>query len=173
MKNRKTIIITVLLIAILALGIGYAAINSTTLTISGNAIGSPDDDNFVVKFTGTPTKSSTSTVKEASILTDTTASIKVADLTKKGDKASATYTITNDSADLSASLSASLTNSDTTNFSVSYYFGDTTTTTTTSVAAKGTTTITVVVELLTTPVTADVTSNITATITAAPTQPTV
>lgn len=171
MKNRKTLIITVLLIAILALGIGYAAIGNKTLTISGNAVGTPNDNNFKVKFTGTPTKSDADKVKEAAILTDTTASIKVADLTKAGDSVTATYTIINESEDLSANLSAALTNSNTTDFDVTYYFGNTTGTTTASLTKGQSTTITVVVTLKTTPVTTDVTSDITVNITATPVQP--
>lgn len=171
MKNRKTLIITVLLIAILALGIGYAAIANKTLTISGNAVGSPSDENFKVKFTGTPTKSDATKVKEATILTDTTASIKVEGLTKAGDSATATYTISNESEDLSANLSAALTNSNTTDFDVSYYFGNTTGTTTASLTKGQSTTITVVVTLKTTPVLTDVTTDITVSITAAPVQP--
>lgn len=52
MKNRKTLVGLVVILAILFLGIGYAAI-SKSLTISGNVgTGSNLDDNFKVYFTG-------------------------------------------------------------------------------------------------------------------------
>ena len=49
MKKRRTMIIALLLVAALALGIGYAAV-STELTISGKAIGAQRTDALKVNF---------------------------------------------------------------------------------------------------------------------------
>ncbi len=170
MKNKRAFIVTVLIIAVLLLGIGYAAVANKTLTISGTAKVSPDDSNFNVKFTGTPAtaKVAGTNVPEdaevtATITDDTTATIGVTGLTAKGQKVTATYTILNDSADLKAALSASLTNSNTNYFTVTQAIADPST-----LAPAGTTTITVTVECIKTPVTTDETANITVTITAAP-----
>ena len=166
MKNRKVYIGIALLIVVLLLGIGYASITSTTLTISGSAAAGTDSANFVVKLTGTPTVSDEDNV-EATITDDITATISVEGLTAKGDKETATYTISNESPDLSASLSAVVTQN--TN---SEYFRVTPTFAQTTVNAQTTTTVEVEVELIKTPIDNDQTSNITVTITADPVQPT-
>ena len=77
MKNRKIFIGVALLIVVLLLGIGYATITSTTLTIGGSAKALADGSNFVVKLTGTPTVSNEDNV-EATITDDVTATISVA-----------------------------------------------------------------------------------------------
>ena len=50
MKKKRTGILGVLL-AVLALGIGYAAVNAITLTITGSGTISSIDDNFKVEYT--------------------------------------------------------------------------------------------------------------------------
>ena len=51
-KSKKTLqIVLVVLIAVLSLGIGYAAISSVNLIINGNATASVNQDNFKVHFT--------------------------------------------------------------------------------------------------------------------------
>ena len=51
MKKKRTGIIGVL-IAILALGIGYAAVSAITLTITGTGSITATPGNFVVEYTG-------------------------------------------------------------------------------------------------------------------------
>ena len=50
MKKKRTGILGVLL-AVLALGIGYAAVNAITLTITGSGTITSTDDNFKVEYT--------------------------------------------------------------------------------------------------------------------------
>ena len=78
----------------------------------------------------------------------------------------ATYTILNNSEDLSAKLSATTTNDNETYFTVTQKIADPTT-----ITAGNTTTIEVTVELIKTPVTADETATIGVEITAEPQQP--
>ena len=82
--------------------------------------------NFVVRFTGTPTTSGQGTTTATLSTTDQLkATMNVAGLTAKGDTATATFTIANDSADLSAALSAVSTCSNTEYFSISHNIADT------------------------------------------------
>lgn len=166
MKNKRILIVTVLLIAVLLLGIGYAAISNINLNINGTASATISDANFKVKFTGTPTVSDATKVT-AAVTDDLNATIDVTGLTAKGDKATATYTILNDSPDLGATLTAttSLTGTNADYFNVTYAFANE------SLAKGEDTTITVTVELLKTPVESDVTATVGVTITAAPVQP--
>ena len=58
MKNNSTRVVgLVLIVAVLLVAIGYAAITSVTLNINGTANATTNSDNFVVRFTGTPTVS--------------------------------------------------------------------------------------------------------------------
>ena len=86
-------------------------------------------------------------------------------LTAKGDTATATYTIENTSADLSAVLSATTTNSNTEYFKVTQNIAKAT------IGHGETTTITVTVELIKTPITQDEETTIGVDITAEPQQP--
>lgn len=165
MRNKKMFIGIVLLIVILLVGIGYAEITGTTLKISGKATASPNADNFVVKFTDTTSTGGKGTTT-ATKTDDTTASITVTGLTAKGDIATATYTVSNESADLSADLSAEVAkNTNSQYFKVTPEFAKT------NIAKGTTTTVTVTVELIKTPIDADVSSDIEVTLTASPVQP--
>ena len=166
-KDTKKIVGVVLVVAILLVAIGYAAIGTKTLTINGSATASTNDSNFVVKFTGTPTTggagTTTATINGQDQLK---ATMNVTGLTAKGDVATATYTISNESPDLSAALAATTTCSNTEYFNVTYNIAKT------PVAKGATTTITVTVELIKTPIEKDITATVGVTITATPQQPT-
>lgn len=167
MKKRNTYVGLVLLVAVLMLGIGYAAISNITLNIGGTAKAVISDENFKVKFTGTPEVSDADLIS-ASISNDTTATINVDSFTAKGQTATATYTILNDSADLSASIAVpTITNSNTEYFAVTTDWDAAKT-----VAAQGTTTITVTVELIKTPIDSDQEAGINVSLVASPVQPT-
>ncbi len=142
MKKRKTFIGLAIFIAVLILGIGYAAVTGVTLNINGNANVSANAD-FLVKFNkngGTNEHTSitahnitytvnnesvttvpTSTFKEVTYpvvqgaYTDDTSATMTVYLDSKYKKASATYQIINDSPELSATLKVNLTNFDETN----------------------------------------------------------
>lgn len=167
-KSTKTIVGVVLLLAIVLVAVGYAAMTAVTLNINGTAQAEAKQSNFSVKFSGTPTKEGDGTIT-AAVTDDTHATIEVTGLSAKGQKASATYTIQNTSADLSAALSATVTNSNEGYFKVTKEIAEPST-----LVKGGTTTITVTVELLKTPVDeeeAALKSTIGVTITADPVQP--
>ena len=165
-KNKKVIGI-VLLVAIILIAIGYAAISTLQLNISGQAQATPQQSNFTVIFSGTPEVSDPSKVTaEITESNNLKATMNVTGLVSKGDTVTATYTIENTSNDLAAALSAEEpTNSNTEYFDVSYDIAQPT------IQAGETTTVTVTVELIKTPITADESSTIGLTINADPQQP--
>ena len=172
-KNTKIVLGVVLVLAILLVAVGYAAIQTVNLKIeSSSAQATPNQSNFTVKFTGTPTTggvgTTTATIDENDELK---ASMNVTGLTAKGDIATATFEIENTSADLSAALSVvePITNSNTEYFNVTYNIADPVIGVN---ETKSKTTITVTVELIKTPITQDETTTIGLTINADPQQPT-
>lgn len=175
MKNRKTFIGIALIIAVLLIGIAYADITDLTLKISGSASATPSTENFKVRFSkdDTITTNGAGTITadlDSSDTTGQTATLTVTGLTAKGQKATAVYTVVNDSPDLSADLEVEV--SKNTN---SEYFTVTPTLGAENITATGDTektTVTVVVELIKTPIDADVSSDIEVTLTASPVQPT-
>ncbi len=165
-RNTRAVVGLVLLIAVLLVAIGYAAITAVPLNINGSAQATPEQTNFTVKFSGTPTVSDSSkVVAEINQQDQLKATINVSKLTAKGDTATATYTIANTSADLSAVLSATTSNTNDEFFRVTQNIAKGT------VAARDTTTITVTVELIKTPITQDEETTIGVIITADPQQP--
>lgn len=168
-KDTKIILGVILFIAIVLVAVGYAGISSVNLNIDGSATATPEQTNFTVEFTGTPTTSGDGVTTATINSTDKTkATINVTGLTAAGETATATYTIKNTSADLSATLSVvePITNSNTEYFDVTYNIA-----TPTTVTAQGETTITVTVELKKTPVTQDETTTIGIQLKADPVQP--
>ena len=165
-RNTRAVVGLVLLIAVLLVAIGYAAITAVTLNINGSAQATPEQTNFTVKFSGTPTVSDSSKVVAVINQQDQLkATMNVNGLTAKGDTATATYTIANTSADLSAVLSATTSNTNDEFFKITQNIAKGT------VAAGDTTTITVTVELIKTPITQDEETTIGVAITAEPQQP--
>lgn len=162
MKKRKTFVGVALLVAVLMLGIGYAAISNIDLKITGSASATPSDSNFKVKFTGTPetdatnvSSASTNATVTASVTDDLNATIDVSGLTTTGDYVTATYTILNDSPELAATLAVGeITKAVKTSAATDStdYFNVTATLKDTEIAATKTTTVTVKVELTKTPV---------------------
>lgn len=99
MKNKKTFVGIILLIVVLAIGIGYAAITGS-LEITGTATTEVDTSNLNVVFTGDKVvpEGTTATVTEGS----KTATITVGGLKKTGDTKEVKLTIANKSAELKA-----------------------------------------------------------------------
>ena len=161
-QNKKKIQIMIfVLIAVITLGVGYAAITAINLVTNGNATATENQENFKVKFTTAAVTTGTGT---AAIDTNDpkVATFDVTGLTKVGDTAVATYTVLNDSSGIGARISLNLTNSNTEYFSVTEAIGDT------ELQAGDTTTATVTVTMLKTPIEAAVSSSITGTLTASP-----
>lgn len=165
MKRRNTYVGLILLVAILMLGIGYAAMSNITLNINGGASAVVEDENFKVKFTGTPEVSSENVT--ATIADDHNATLNVSGLSAKGDVETVIYTIENASEDLNASVAVpTITNDNTEYFSVT-----TDMLAATTLTAGDTTTVKVTVELIKTPVSEDQTADIKISLVASPVQP--
>ena len=170
MRGRSAKIAGILLIAtIILIAIGYAAITNVELKISGTGNAQANKDNFIVEFIGIPTtggKGTTTATINASKKTEGT--VEVSGLTAKGDTATATYTVKNQSQDLSADLTAKATSSN------ESYFETMCTVEKTTLKAQEETTLTVTIKLLKTPIDEtkeDLTSNIGVSIIAEPKQP--
>ena len=146
MRQTSKIILATIVAASILLGLGYAAIQNITLNITGTAAADPSQSNFKVRFIHNPAPTVTdSTFAIASITDDYNATLNVSGLTAKGQSVSATYTIENASADLSADLAISTTNTNTEYFKISSQLAKT------SLIAGEKTTVTVTVELTKTP----------------------
>jgi len=137
MKNRKRIIVAFMLVAVMLLGIGYAAFTDT-LALTGNAHIDPDDANLAfdnnIYFSAAEATSSTGTgTNEDTVAFDTdNASFVVNKLAEKDQVSVFTFTIKNDS-DLDATVSinptklsgaANPSNSNDTMFDVQYTYPD-------------------------------------------------
>lgn len=172
MKNKKLIVGLIFLIAVLVIGIGYAAINNIELKVGGTTNATTAQGNFQVAFTEVKNVSDSSKVEASIDESDKlTAVMNVSGLTAKGDTVTATYEIKNTSPDLSAELTAAVTkNTNSTYFQVTQSMADPIT-----IAKDKTTTVTVTVELVKTPITAEdeaaATGEIEVTVTAKPVQP--
>ncbi len=171
MKKQNKILIGVILIAILFMGIGYAAFTTLELTITGTANATASQDNFKVYFTGkntvtNPTEGVVVTVNEGA----STANVEISGLTKKDDTAYAILEIENGSNDVDASsIDVTLQDKDTAYFDISAIMCDQTGVTISdyAVASGAKTYVKVSAKLLQTP-TEDVNTTINVTITATP-----
>ena len=167
MKNKKTILGLVLLIAILLLGVGYASISGLTLKIGGTAGATGNTDNFIVKFT--EANAGDKCTKAEISATDTnsrTATMEVSGLATEGDTATATFTVKNESPDVNAVLKVDakeMTGTDASYFTVDATIADNGT----SMAPNDTRTVTVTVKLNKT-VVEDKTATINVTLSATP-----
>ena len=167
-KNTK-IVGGVLLVAIILVAVAYAAITNVGLNINGVGSAQAKQENFKVEFIGTPSTSgkgtTTATISESD---KTKGTVNVTGLTAKGDEATATYTVKNQSSDISADLTADATSSNQKYFEVICSLEKTT------LKAQEETTLKVTVRLLKTPIDEtkeDLNSDIDVTLTAEPKQP--
>lgn len=164
MKKRTGII--GVLIAILALGIGYAAVTAVTLVITGTGSITATQENFKVHYTGTVavTKSPDTIVTTQTHNNAQAGEFTVSGMTKAGDTVTFTYTVINESEGINANLAAPtvVTNSN------SEYFEVTTSRDATTLAPTESTTQTVTVTAIKTPVTDDVSGNFTIKLVASP-----
>ena len=167
-KNTK-IVGGVLLVAIILVAVAYAAITNVELNINGVGNAQAKQENFKVEFIGTPSTSgkgtTTATINESD---KTKGTVNVTGLTAKGDEATATYTVKNQSSDISADLTAEATSSNQAYFEVICSLEKTT------LKAQEETTLKVTVRLLKTPIDEtkeDLNSDIDVTLTAEPKQP--
>lgn len=192
MKQKRTFVTLLLVIALLCLGIGYAAITGVNLTITGNLAVTTDENNFdvefinsgenliqVVKGGGAPESATATATIDSSDANSRTVKVDVAGLTTKGQTVTVTCPIQNTSTDnLAAELSGATatvkkkgTETDSTYFSVSEPVIDET-----RLEKGDKTTITFTIKLDKTPISNDdateAESTVTVTFTAEPKQPT-
>jgi len=101
MRERRVFMLLGIVIAVLALGLAYAAV-STNLEIKGNVTGTFDSNNFQVKFSkvsevtgtkGVNTAGSTATINSTD---PTKGTFNFTGFTTKGQTQSATWTISNE-----------------------------------------------------------------------------
>ena len=149
MKNRKTVVVAFLLVAVMLLGIGYAALTDV-LDITGSAdinqSAAEEAFNEDIYFSAA-VANETGNTASINADNDDKASFTANTLKGKGDQATFTYTIKNDG-DLDASITPSISsNTNPAYFAISSdWDGDTKT-----LAAGGTITYTVTIELIETP----------------------
>lgn len=175
MKQKRTYVTLLLVVALLCLGIAFAAISNINLTIGGEAAATPSDANFIVKFDKDTAVTTDVGTTGATVVadyvdsdtTDLTATINVSGLTAEGQKVTATYTIENESIGLGANLVTSTTKNTNTE-----YFKVTPTLAKTYIGESEKTTVTVEVEMVKTPITTDVITSIEVDVTASPVDPT-
>ena len=147
MRRNTKIVGGILLVAILLVAVGYAAITNVKLNIKGTTKSEGNPDNFKVELIGEPQTSgdgtTTATINNAD---KTQGTMNVSGLNAKGQTAIATYTVKNQSADLSADLIAKATSTNDEYFEVQCSLDKTT------LKAQEQTTMTVKVKLLKTPI---------------------
>lgn len=171
MKNKRTFVGLFVILALLCLGIGYAAISKTLLIEGGVATGEATDlaGNFIVYFSKVDVNTDsakgatvTANVDPAAKSLETT--LKIENMSIVGSKVVLTYTVKNDSVDLYANSPTILYNGTTVNANeaitiakvgtISPFFAITVTPNMVNgqAAPKTTHTITIVVEMIGTPV---------------------
>lgn len=166
MKNNKSLLSFGIIALVLFLGVGYAVVNTTNLTIGGTA--SVQDSQMNVRFSRDVAVAVSNSEKvTATVTDDLNATIAVRNLTVD-EPVTATYTIQNYDGDLAAKIATkniTVTPSD-------YFEVDTEIAGDGTVAAGKETTVTVTVSLVKVPVSKDdSTANISVNLTATPVDP--
>ena len=107
MKQPKTFLLLSVIVAVLVLGIAYAAISSVTFNVTGNVVATGDQGNFKVIFTkGEVNTISGESTGNATIQTNNTdAVVALTGFTKLNDEVQVVLTIENTSDDIYALLS--------------------------------------------------------------------
>ncbi len=146
-RANNKIIGVIVLLAIVLVAVGYAAITNVTLNIKGTAKSEGNPDNFKVELIGEPQTSGDGTTTATINTADKTqGTMNVSGLNAKGQTAIATYTVKNQSTDLSADLTAKAISTNDEYFEVQCSLEKTT------LKAQEQTTMTVKVKLLKTPI---------------------
>ena len=148
MKAKRLIVVAFLLVAVVVLGVGFAAV-STTLDINGKADVNPDAAFKADIYFDSATANDSGNTATVNPNDDNKASFTANNLSGQGDSASFTYVIKNDG-DLDATISVTacaVSVGDTTIFDITTDWG----TATKPLAANGEATITVTVSLKETP----------------------
>ena len=102
MNKSKKMVLTVMLVAVLAMAVGYAALANVDLTIGGTASAIADDANFKVWFTGTVASTSGDGVDASAEAEAIEATVTIEDLKVVGEEKYAILEIKNASEDIDA-----------------------------------------------------------------------
>ena len=146
-STNNKVIGGIVLVAILLVAVGYAAISNIGLNIDGTAKSEANQSNFVVEMIGTPiTSGEGTTVATINESKKTEGTVTVSGLNAKGQTAIATYTVKNKSQDISTDLTAEATSTNEEYFEVICELDKTT------LKAQEETTMIVKVKLLKTPI---------------------
>ncbi len=146
-RANNKIIGVIVLLAIVLVAVGYAAITKVGLKIDGTAKSEGNPDNFKVELVGEAQTSGDGTTTATINTADKTqGTMNVSGLNAKGQTAIATYTVKNQSTDLSADLTAKAISTNDEYFEVQCSLEKTT------LKAQEQTTMTVKVKLLKTPI---------------------
>lgn len=106
MKKRRTLIISLLLVAALCLGVGYAAL-ARDLQINGSANLQGNNEDFDITFTSGSAESEAGDVATVTVTPGTTTASYVIDgLSEKGDSVTLTFVATNNTEDINATLTS-------------------------------------------------------------------
>lgn len=119
MKKQSKVIAGVIILVVLLMGIGYAALANITLTINGTAAATASQDNFKVYFTGDKTTNAADPIAvDVTVANeDIEATVAVSGLTKVDDEGYAILKIANASNGIDAtSVNVTTVPVDTTNF---------------------------------------------------------
>ena len=101
MKKKRSMIVLAIFVAVLVLGVGYAAITGVQLSIDGSA--SVTNRDLAVSFTNAGATGATCTA--AAVNGELEADLTVTGLSAVGQSVTATYTIQNEEDDLDALIS--------------------------------------------------------------------
>lgn len=147
-KDKNTYKLFLVFGLVLFLSVGYAVVNSVSLTVSGTA--GAGSETLDVSFNGTKTVSNTTKGSASVTAGATTATFKASDMTLN-ESITFTYTVQNKETDVAADVTMSFTNSNTSYFSVSI-FESSSNSSSFSIGAGDTTNIYVVVKMIKTPI---------------------
>lgn len=162
MKSKKSYKLLIIFGLILFLGIGYAVVNSVTLTITGTA--GAGSETIDVSFNGTKTVSN-STKGSANVTAGSTTATFTASNMTLNESITFTYTVQNKETDVAADVTISTTGSNS-------YFTVTASPTSTTIQPSSTSVVTVVVKMIKTPIdSSNGSASFTVSINAVPTEP--
>ena len=165
MKSPKTFLFLSIIVAVLVLGVAYAAISNVSLQVTGTAEAAPSDSNFKVAFKNNGSFVASNADKGLESITATvtfdeisehSATITAKDFVQVGDTVVATLTVSNNSTDLIAELPKDKLTISGTN----EYFQVTADLGSNEIAANGNTTVTVTIKLIKLPIAKNVTTTI-------------
>ncbi len=110
MNKQNKVILGIMLVAVLLMGVGYAALTATTLNIKGKATATANPDNFKIVFSGEKTENVGGNTATAVVTANTTtATVTFAGMQDVGDTRTVILEIVNNSTGSTAAKSVAVT----------------------------------------------------------------